>query len=111
MFEGKEEGHKMGVISAVAYTVGDIVGSGRKTLAKNDEMREISGIFVSPTAILKYSGSVGLSLIIWAATALISLIGALCYIELGTAIRRKGNDFAYLTYFTWYEFLNFSMFF
>ncbi|PAV86388.1 hypothetical protein WR25_15383 [Diploscapter pachys] len=86
MFESKKEGHKMGVISAVAYTVGDIVGS---------------GIFVSPTAILKYSGSVGLSLIIWAATALISLIGALCYIELGTAIRRKGNDFAYLSYFRW----------
>lgn len=34
MLESKREGHKMGVISAVAYTVGDIVGSGRKNWLK-----------------------------------------------------------------------------
>lgn len=36
-----------------------------------------SGIFVSPTAALKYSGSIGLCLVVWAACGVISLMGTL----------------------------------
>lgn len=36
-----------------------------------------SGIFVSPTAALKYSGSIGMCLIVWTACGLISLMGRL----------------------------------
>lgn len=36
-----------------------------------------SGIFVSPTAALKYSGSIGLCLIVWTACGVISLMGKL----------------------------------
>lgn len=34
-----------------------------------------SGIFVSPTAALRYSGSIGFCLIVWVACGLISLLG------------------------------------
>lgn len=34
-----------------------------------------SGIFVSPTAALKYSGSIGMCLVVWTACGVISLMG------------------------------------
>lgn len=34
-----------------------------------------SGIFVSPTAALRYSGSIGFCLIVWTACGIISLLG------------------------------------
>ena len=82
----KDTGNKIGVLEAISYCIGDIIGS---------------GIFVSPTGILKDSGSLGLSLIIWIASAFISMIGALVYIELGTSIRKSGSDFSYLRTAGW----------
>lgn len=35
-----------------------------------------SGIFVSPTAALKYSGSVGMCLVMWTICGFISLLGS-----------------------------------
>uniref|UniRef100_A0A8R1I3P6 Amino acid permease/ SLC12A domain-containing protein n=1 Tax=Caenorhabditis japonica TaxID=281687 RepID=A0A8R1I3P6_CAEJA len=86
MVSSDSEGHKIGLLTAISYTVGDIVGS---------------GIFISPTSILNHAGSVGLSLCLWAICAGISLFGALSYVELGTSIRKSGCDFAYLSYFGW----------
>jgi amino acid transporter len=62
----------------IPHFIGDIIGS---------------GIFVSPSAILNHSQSVGLSLVIWVLGCLIAAIGCLIYVELGTKIRKSGCDF------------------
>ena len=56
----------------------------------------ISGIFATPKYVLLYTGSVGFSFIIWFVGGLISLLGGLCYAELGAMIPRAGGIYDYL---------------
>ncbi|XP_051699831.1 solute carrier family 7 member 13 isoform X2 [Oryctolagus cuniculus] len=56
-----------------------------------------AGIFIAPKGVLKYTSlNVGVSLIIWAACAIVSMIAALSYAELGTTFPISGAQFYFL---------------
>ncbi|NWI06215.1 S7A13 protein, partial [Tichodroma muraria] len=72
----------IGYFDGVSFIIGSIVGA---------------GIFVSPTGVLKHSLlNVGVALTIWTAAGLVSLMGALCYAELGTALPFSGGEYSHI---------------
>ncbi|CAF4972166.1 unnamed protein product, partial [Rotaria sp. Silwood1] len=71
----------LSLFSGISFIIGIIIGT---------------GIFVSPKGVLLYSESIGLCLIIWVASGLIVLVGALCYAEIGTVIPLSGTELSYI---------------
>uniref|UniRef100_A0A4X2KYZ6 Solute carrier family 7 member 6 n=4 Tax=Vombatus ursinus TaxID=29139 RepID=A0A4X2KYZ6_VOMUR len=73
---------EIGLVSACAIIIGNIIGS---------------GIFISPKGVLEHTGSVGLALVVWVLGGGIAALGSLCYAELGVAIPKSGGDYSYVT--------------
>jgi len=72
---------RLGLMEGVAVIIGVIIGS---------------GIFVTPSEVLRDSGSIGASLLVWGLCGVLSLMGALCMAELGTSIPDSGGDYTYI---------------
>ncbi|KAK7583776.1 hypothetical protein V9T40_004739 [Parthenolecanium corni] len=79
--EGIRLSAKMTLLNGITVIVGSIIGS---------------GIFVSPTGVLEYTGSPNMSLLVWLSSGIFSMVGAYCYAELGCMISKTGADYAYI---------------
>lgn len=71
----------VGLLSGISLIVGTMIGS---------------GIFASPRYVVLFSGSIGMTLIVWALCGVLAGAGALCYSELGTMIPLSGAEYIYL---------------
>lgn len=72
---------ELGLLEGVAIILGIIFGS---------------GIFISPKGVIQEVHAVGTSILVWVACGFLSMIGALCYAELGTCVPKSGGDYIYI---------------
>ena len=72
---------RIGLFGGIAFIMGSVIGS---------------GIFISPKGALLNSGSIGLSLLVWALCGAIAMVVGLVYGELGTRVSRSGGDYTYI---------------
>ncbi|KAI6182055.1 hypothetical protein M3Y97_00339100 [Aphelenchoides bicaudatus] len=72
---------KITLLNGISIIVGVIVGS---------------GIFVSPTGVLMHTNNAFIALLVWLFCGLFSMLGALCYAELGVTVPKSGGDYAYV---------------
>lgn len=72
----------IGLLSGVCFVVGIIIGS---------------GIFISPKGVFIHAQCSFLdSIAVWFVCGLFSMLGSVCYAELGTTFIRSGGDYEYI---------------
>ena len=72
---------RLGVFSATLLVVGGIIGS---------------GIFLNPAIVAQRTGSAGLTIAVWTMGAVVALLGAAIFAELGRRRPEAGGGYAYL---------------
>lgn len=72
----------LGLWSAVSIVIGTIIGS---------------GVFLVPSTMIRYVGSVEKLFVVWIISGLLSLFGALTYAELAAAMPEAGGEYVYLS--------------
>ncbi|KAI0342263.1 APC amino acid permease [Trametopsis cervina] len=101
-----EDGHLVETTRVRVYGLGD-------DPPKNSEKRQLglasavflifnrvigTGIFATPSMILRSSGSVGMSLVMWLLGATVAACGTAVFVELGTGLPRNGGEKNYLEF-------------
>src|SRR5690348_4371203 len=71
----------LGLWSAISIVIGTVIGS---------------GVFLVPSAMIHYVGSVRNLFLVWVIAGLLSLFGALTYAELAAAMPEAGGEYVYL---------------
>ena len=72
----------LGLWSAISIVIGTVIGS---------------GVFLVPSTMIRYVGSVEKLFFIWIVAGLLSLFGALTYAELAAALPEAGGEYVYLS--------------
>src|SRR5438309_2872774 len=72
----------LGLWSAISIVIGTVIGS---------------GVFLVPSTMIRYVGSVEKLFIVWIVAGLLSLFGALTYAELAAAMPEAGGEYVYLS--------------
>ena len=72
---------ELGLISTTALTLNLILGS---------------GILITPSSILRNTGSFGLSLVLWGVGGVITYAASFCYLELALLIKKSGSTYIYI---------------
>lgn len=78
---GTSYARRLGLFSGTLLVVGGVIGA---------------GIFLNPAIVAQRVGTPGLTLVVWALGALISLLGAFIFAELGSRSPAAGGGYAYL---------------
>src|ERR1700761_3763924 len=72
----------LGLWSAISIVIGTVIGS---------------GVFLVPSTMIRYVGSVRALFAVWIMGGLLSLFGALTYAELAAAMPEAGGEYVYLS--------------
>jgi APA family basic amino acid/polyamine antiporter len=72
----------LGLSSAMAIVIGTVIGS---------------GVFLVPSTMIRYLGSVRELFFVWIVAGVLSLFGALTYAELAAAMPEAGGEYVYLS--------------
>jgi len=72
----------LGLSGAISIVVGTVIGS---------------GVFLVPSTMIRYVGSVHSLFVVWIVAGLLSLFGALTYAELAAALPEAGGEYVYLS--------------
>ncbi len=72
----------LGLSSAMSVVIGSVIGS---------------GVFLVPSTMIRYLGSVRELFLVWVLAGVLSLFGALTYAELAAALPEAGGEYVYLS--------------